>query len=492
MPLLVAPTRFSAASENITGKSDKLMPTPVQMSCAFATPEMKSLEATETPTTDPLGNLPAAIKPASTAASGKSVWQRQLRGSTQAIVVDSDDSLFAAVKRAPERLSLQMGLGAITNAGLAALARCSSVRHLDLNWATAEEGTTLSVTVEAIAALAGCPLESLQLDCCISIDLTDAIVAIAERTRTLHHLAVYECCIDADVVMAALGRCSTLRSIDWHTYATDVSVWELVQGGVGGTGVSWLEVLRLATFQETSLTDDALVAIAASCPRLVTLDASELAISGISDDGILALAGKIEGLPGCPLLKHLDVGSSVNMDITDRTLTALCDGALPALEFLGLAGCGSVTRRALRALAARRPSIVVAGIESVECEPSELRIEDLSQQEAHDSGSCEGNWDDSLLTDVAHGMTTEKAPVAPEPVRVLPTKPQMPWRAGRTESVSAHNEYEHAVKRMRLNVLSSESAASFSTKEQMVNDCTSDAVAYDSEPELTEVSSYCV
>lgn len=61
--------------------------------------------------------------------------------------------------------------------------RCTSVRQLDLSWARQVEGLPASVSIKAIAGFANCPLDSLQLDCCVGIDLTDAIVAISERSK---------------------------------------------------------------------------------------------------------------------------------------------------------------------------------------------------------------------------------------------------------------------------------------------------------------------
>lgn len=165
--------------------------------------------------------------------------------------------------------------------------------------------------------------------------------------------------MDAEVAMATLRTSSSLRFLDWHTFATDVAVWELVQGGRGGSSISWLESLRLRTYQETSLSDDALLAIAASCPRLTILDTFEQADGGASDVGIRALAGLLDGVAGCPLLRHLDLGSCRNPLITDQTLSTLRSGALPNLQFLGLEGCSSLSTAALRELVAHRPELIV-------------------------------------------------------------------------------------------------------------------------------------
>ncbi|KAL1523457.1 hypothetical protein AB1Y20_018397 [Prymnesium parvum] len=321
----------------------------------FTTPEIRWLDATPSPTNEPWAPLPAAIKPAPATPLGLSVWQRKGREALAATEAASDDGIVRAVTAAAERLLVHMG--EVTDAGIAVLSRCSSVKQLELRWAVAGTVPPSRVSGEAIVALANCPLATLHFDCCVAIDLTEAIVAIAERTRTLRHLTVHECNVDAEAAMEALSHCVTLRTLEWHTHATDVAVWELAHGG--GSGTSPLECVRLHTYQPSGATDDALLAIASACANLVTLDAAGLARGGARESGVLALAGQIDGVRGCPRLRHLEVGSTHASPLTERVVAALCDGALPQLEYLGLAGCSHVSAAAVERLAARRPALVI-------------------------------------------------------------------------------------------------------------------------------------
>lgn len=269
-----------------------------------------------------------------------------------------------------ERLRIDMG-DKVTGAGIQMLTRSTSLQHLELRW-DPNAKVPCGVDAEAVGALASLPLVSVLLECCVNIDLTAAILAFAQ-CPTLRRLSFLECLADSEECMAALARCHSLRHLQWCAHATDVAVWELLaQRG----GRCLLEELSLSAYGETELTDDAVLTIADCCPELVSLSLADIA--GVSDQATLALAGRIDGVEGCPKLKWLDLGYSAdrrkgngksvdptcsppcgNRAISDASLSVLAEGALPALEILDVRGCLQLSYGTLVSVVQSRPRLCV-------------------------------------------------------------------------------------------------------------------------------------
>ena len=273
-------------------------------------------------------------------------------------------------------------------------------RNVELVWPvnTPEDGAT---TVEmAATALRPLSLESLKLECCVHSSVSVLLESVA-ISRTLTHLSVVECLVESvEEAMRTLGACESLRSLTWCGFTTDVAIYELVAGG------SALEALELSSYDDADLTDDAVLAIASFCPCLTRLvlaigsdagvdgldgesmsglvvdgqksadtdtDADMMlprALSGLTDEMFYLLAGQRAGVPGCPRLVSLDLGSSLPSSsataaaeqpgVTDASVRLLSEGGLPALTELGLGACVAVSAAAIATLAAARPSVHVA------------------------------------------------------------------------------------------------------------------------------------
>lgn len=207
---------------------------------------------------------------------------------------------------------------------------------------------------------------------CVRTDLTGALVRVASASRCLRHLCVTECLVDVEEVFAALRSCASLRGLAWHGYASDVAVWELLNGGSG------LETLSLSPYQESSLSDDAVLAIASYAPQLLHLDLFGACEDrqdggcGFGDDAIRLLSGEVAGVAGCLKLAQLDIGRHAPRPargasrLTDASLSLLGGGALPCLTQLGLRGHAegrNLTAGALHALRTRRPRLALSGVD---------------------------------------------------------------------------------------------------------------------------------
>ncbi len=257
----------------------------------------------------------------------------------------------------------------------------SGARYVECIWPI-DGGEEIELELRvASAVLSELPIEGLKLECCVAADTTKLLQSVA-LSNTLQHLCVIECLAQVEECFCALAY-SRLRSLVWCAPVTDVAVYELVRGSG-----SQLEALELSSYGETALSDDAVLAIASCCPRLTQLALSSAAagcstappveddahtpqaVLGLTDEAIALLAGLRAGVPGCPLLRTLDLGGALPTSLpqtgdalphfTDASVGLMIEGALPALAQLGLpARCPSLTASALRNLRAARPILLV-------------------------------------------------------------------------------------------------------------------------------------
>jgi len=276
-------------------------------------------------------------------------------------VASSDAEIARALRISPRRLRIHM-TSDVTTTGILALTASTgnrALRQLELWWDLA---APCEVDAGSIGRLASLGLETIHFECCVHADLTAAVIAFA-RCETLRDLAVVECDADAEECMAALAECANLRRLEWRCHATDVAVWELVQGG------SSLEHLSVSAYEETGLTHDACLAVASCCPNLRSL--SLAGVVGLGDQSTLAIAGKLDGVAGCPKLRRLELGcEEVLSAVTDASIGTLADGALPALEALNVCGCPLISADALASLARRRPKLTVLAEDATEGDTS--------------------------------------------------------------------------------------------------------------------------
>ena len=213
---------------------------------------------------------------------------------------------------------------------VAALARCTTLRALFLS-------TNTGVRDAAVCAIAASCVALTHLDLSNCHHLTDVgVAALAELP--LRHLELTNCSGSSDEALVALARTGP-RSCLLHlglraAFASEAALSELV------TSCPSLTHLNISKCR--AATDAALAAIARSCAALRVLDLRES--DECTDAGLIAIAG------GCPTLEELNCEECADV-LTDAAAAAIVKG-LKQLRTLNAAGSGDLSHIGLQTLRA--------------------------------------------------------------------------------------------------------------------------------------------
>lgn len=200
----------------------------------------------------------------------------------------------------------------------------------------------LAMTDDAVLSLLSLrpPLEVVNLSSCE--DITDAatIALVRQCGGSLVKLNVSKCPrLTDDALLAVAASCSLLEEVRFYNCpgVTDASVQEL------GKASGRLRVVDASSCEHVS--DAGLVGLASACPRLETLCLEE---SSVSDEGLLAV------FASCRLLRTVKLAYCAN--ITDRSISRLASLSA-GLRVLDLSHSNQVSMRAIRRVLALCPCL---------------------------------------------------------------------------------------------------------------------------------------
>jgi hypothetical protein len=221
------------------------------------------------------------------------------------------------------------GCSELTEAGLAALAsNCPALNTINLFDCAIDEVAIQSLPVKWPA------LTEVDISYSNAEATTTATILPFAQCSSLTKLGLGGCYEVTDAAIAALiAGCPKLKTIN---LTSGLALTDSVFSTIPGT-LPWQSV-NLSLIPSSDLTGQAFISLAKRCPSLTSLTISE---SNITDEIVASVAA------ACPLLTFLDV--SANLELTDKAVTSLAPCS--SLASVNFHGCANLTDMAATSLA---------------------------------------------------------------------------------------------------------------------------------------------